>query len=220
MKLAGSKSWRVGVSHGDQALHVGLYIRDHFQIVAIDRDVPPSLNRQVPIGQIPIELQTDGDLPGQWLWWWRQLVHVEGHHQLGTDPSNFDALGTSQDPPGGPRFFDPYEGFQSLDSHPQLKDLVSGSWSQSNEWSKNLSQPAPKRGGTVARDVAEMVIADYEVSPERVNAGVIVLSVHGHWSAIVSPGVLLCSDSTYADDSRIALELKRTFESQLDETHQ
>jgi hypothetical protein len=70
------------------------------------------------------------------------------------------------------------------------------------------------------KDVVEMVIAERQILPERVNAGVIVLSVRDSWSTIVYPGVLLCSESTYADDSRFALELKKAIESSLDEPHQ
>jgi len=72
----------------------------------------------------------------------------------------------------------------------------------------------------VVKDVVEMVIAERQVLPESINASVIVLSVRDGWSTIVYPGVLLCSESTYANDLRFALELKKAIESSLDEPHQ
>lgn len=209
----------MGMSHGDQALHVALYIRDCFQIAASGPEVPPSLERPVPVRQIPIELQNAGDVSAHWLRWWRQLIDVNGRRQLGTNSREFDAVGTSQTQTAGSRFFDPFDDFQSLDAHSQLKGVVTGSWRQGIEWTKTFISPAPKRGSTVPREVARSVIAEYQVSPERVNAGVIVLAVQGPWSAIVSPGVLLCSNSTYADDARFSLELKKAFVSRLSQSH-
>jgi len=72
----------------------------------------------------------------------------------------------------------------------------------------------------VVKDVVEMVIAERQVSPGSINASVIVLSVRDDWSTIVHPGVLLCSESTYTDDSRFALGLKKAIESSSDEPHQ
>lgn len=215
MRLAGSESWRVGRNHGDQALHVALYVRDRFQIVANGPDVPPSLIRRVPTSQIPTEFQNAGDLCAQWLWWWRHLTDVNGRQLLGSNSRDVDKIGPSQKPNAESRYFDPFDGFQSLDAHPQLQGLVTASWKQGIEWSRTFISPIPKRGSTVPREVAKSVIAAFQVSPERVNAGVIILAVQGHWSTIVSPGVLLCSDSTYADDARFSSELRRAFESQL-----
>jgi hypothetical protein len=67
----------------------------------------------------------------------------------------------------------------------------------------------------VPKDVAEAVIAEHAVSPGRVRGAVIVLSVAGSWSRIVEPGVVLCSDEAYLDDSQFAVVLKDMFESGL-----
>jgi len=216
MRVAGSKSWRVSVDRQDQALHVALCIRDHFQIHVTEDDVPPSLNWHVPTGQVPFEVQNLDDFSGQWLWWWRQLVHASSCRQLELDLTGFNGLSNFQDPKGGTGFFDPYEDFHSLDSRPQLRDLVAGSWRQGIEWSKPLYQTSRERARMVVKDVVDTVIAERQVLPESINASVIVLSVRDGWFMIAYPGVLLCSESTYADDSRFAVELRKSIESSLD----
>ena len=63
--------------------------------------------------------------------------------------------------------------------------------------------------------VAEAIIEEYQVSPSRVNAGVVVLEVSGRWSRIQEPGLLLCSGETFADNDQFLLELKKAFETGL-----
>jgi hypothetical protein len=63
--------------------------------------------------------------------------------------------------------------------------------------------------------VAERVIEERHVSPERVKAAVIVLEVEGKWCHLAAPGILLCSEELFFDDARFSQELKITFESGL-----
>jgi hypothetical protein len=65
--------------------------------------------------------------------------------------------------------------------------------------------------------VAERVIEDHHVSPERVNAAVIVLPVEGKWFNLAMPGILLCSQEFFFDDGHFARELQTTFESGLED---
>lgn len=213
MRADGSKSWRVSVESHDQFLHVALCIRDHFQFNIDQDDVPPRLSWQIPTGTIPANLQGPEDLSGQWLWWWRQMVRASSHRQLGSGSSGSDGLGGVTDSNETTQYFDPFDDFQSLNSRPQLKYVVTESWRRAIEWSKPLYQSSREPTGEVVKEVVETVLTERRVPPERLNAVVIVLSVVGNWSAIVHPGVLLCSMSTYRNDSLFALELKKTFES-------
>jgi hypothetical protein len=61
--------------------------------------------------------------------------------------------------------------------------------------------------------VADSIIRDKKVSPERVRAAVLLFSVIGKWSNLPEPGLLLCADETYADESLFATELQLAFES-------
>ena len=215
MRTAGSKSWRVSVDHQDQVLHVALCIRDHYQLNIVQDDVPPRLNWKVPIGKIPVDLQHSEELPDQWLWWWRQLVRASSLRQLGSDLSGSDEFRDLKDSNETAQYFDPFEDFQSLNSQPQLKHLATESWRRAIEWSKPLYQNSRVPTRAAVKEVAESVLAERQVLPERINAGVIILAVNGVWSTIFHPGVLLCSTSTYANDSLFAVELKKTIESSL-----
>jgi len=59
------------------------------------------------------------------------------------------------------------------------------------------------------------VIEQYAVAPDLLRISVVPLSVSGHWSQIVQPGLLLCSEELYYDDDAYEAELKRTFASRL-----
>jgi hypothetical protein len=96
------------------------------------------------------------------------------------------------------------------------------SWPQQVEWAKahSFNQTGvllSERGSSVPKMVAERVIERHEVSPERVNAAVIVLEVVGQWSHLAAPGILLYSEESLIDDARFAKELEVAFESGLAE---
>jgi hypothetical protein len=66
--------------------------------------------------------------------------------------------------------------------------------------------------------VAERVCADNMVSPGRLNAGVIALSVEGTWWNFPQPGVVICSREVLSDISLFAPLLRRAFEAGLGRT--
>jgi hypothetical protein len=114
--------------------------------------------------------------------------------------------------------FDPFEGFESLKDYSLLQDAARQSWKQGAEWTKEHAAGSLPLGSTIPKIVAERVIDKHHVPPEDVRAAVIVLAVSGQWSNIAEPGVLLCSEELYLDDTLFESELKRTFESGLTET--
>lgn len=222
MRRAGSNSWRLSTSN-DQAADFCLYVRDAFGLDPRGPDIPPPLTGGVP----PIELDNmtadRRDLALAWHMWWRRLVRVVGAAQLGR------GLGSlSRDDYRQVHFearqsvWDPLEGFNSLSEYPVLRSAVRQCWPQGYEWSKThgSSRSSTKRSSPIPKMVAERVIEERHVSPERVKAAVIVLDVKGKWFHLAAPGILLCSDEFLFDDAQFAQELKTTFESGLgDETN-
>jgi hypothetical protein len=216
MRRTGTESWRLSISKGDQSLHVALYLRDAYHISTPETDVPPALLGLVERVETRLDPSDVLELTTSWLWWWRRIVQFESRRGLGdrfgaSDNENFvPAMGAAHQ-----LVFDPVEAFVSLSERPLLQRAAVQTWRPANEWMKHHSRQGERRGSLVPKDVAEAVIAEHAVSPGRVRGAVIVLSVTGSWSRIVEPGVVLCSDEAYLDDSQFAVVLKNTFESGL-----
>jgi hypothetical protein len=109
--------------------------------------------------------------------------------------------------------FDPFEGFPSLEESPLLKDAAMKTWRQGVEWFEFYQSRRIRHGSPLAMSIADSIIRDKKVSPERVRAAVLLFSVVGKWSNLPEPGLLLCADETYEDESLFATELKLAFES-------
>jgi hypothetical protein len=216
MRRAGTESWRLSISKDDQSLHVALYLRDAYHISTPEVDVPPALLGLVERVETRLDPSDVLELTTSWLWWWRRIVQFESRRGLGdrfgaSDNENFvPAMGAAHQ-----LVFDPVEAFASLSERPLLQRAAVQTWRPANEWMKLHSRQGERRGSLVPKDVAEAVIEEHAVSPGRVRGAVIVLSVTGSWSRIVEPGVVLCSDEAYLDDSQFAVVLKDTFESGL-----
>ena len=216
MRRAGTESWRLSISKGDQSLHVALYLRDAYHISTPEADVPPALLGLVERVETGLDPSDVLELTTSWLWWWRRIVQFESRRGLG------DRFGAS----GNEDFvqamalahqsvFDPLEAFASLSEHPLLQEAAVQTWQHANEWTRLRSRQEERRGSLVPKNVAEAVIAEHAVSPGSVRGAAIILSVTGSWSRIVEPGVVLCSEAVYLDDSQFAAVLKDTFESGL-----
>jgi hypothetical protein len=215
MRLAGSKSWRVSISN-DQAPHVCLYVRDAFDLVPVGPDVPPKLKDLTRATENELTPAEKGDLSSAWLHWWRRLTRVVGAAQLGQGHESMSRneyrearIAARQS------VMDPFEGFASLTSYPSLQRAAQQTWKDAVAWTNIHTTESSRHGSQIPRTVAERVIEENEVSPERVNASVVVLSVQGQWAHLTAPGMLLCSKETFFDDSLFAIELQRAFESGL-----
>lgn len=220
MHRAGAESWRLSISKNEQSLHVALYLRDAYHLATPEADIPPALIGKVERTATELNSSDVLELTTSWLKWWRRVVGFESRRGLGdrfgaSDNENFLlAMGAAHQ-----LVFDPVEAFVSLSEHPLLQRAAVQTWRPANEWMKYHSRQGERRGSLVPKDAAEAVIAEHAVSPGRVRGAVIVLSVTGSWSRIVEPGVALCSEEAYLDDSLFATVLKETFESGLNHPH-
>jgi hypothetical protein len=191
-----------------------LYLRDAYNLATPEVDVPPALIGTIERLATVLNSSDALELTASWLWWWRRLVGFESRRGLG------DRFGTSDNEnrvlamaAAHQLVFDPLEAFASLREYPLLQQAAVQTWQPTNEWMRHHSRQGERRGSLVPKNVAEAVIAEHAISPGSVQGAVIVLSVSGPWSRIVEPGVVLCSEDAYLDDSFFATVLKETFES-------
>ena len=213
MRTSGPSSWRLALD-SDQAAHIVLYIRDACRLIPSGPDVPPPLRGDVHSLELNLQRADKSAASQEWLEWWRRLIHVEGQIQLGHkfgasgSEERIRALGDARS-----SVFDPFENFLSLEESPLLRDIAIKTWRQGVTWFESHHSQRIGNGSLLPESVADSVIRDTGVSPERVRAAVLLFSVIGKWSYLSEPGLLLCSDEAYTDDSLFATKLKLAFES-------
>ena len=216
MHVAGRESWRIGIG-GAQAVHSLLFIRDAWGLEPLGADVPPALVGGLP--QIGPDLSTAvrAEMSAAWLDWWRRFIHVEGATERGAFARVADGeVGRARQRAAVFAVFDPPE-FGTLADSPPLQRAARQVCNQALQWRTEHRAVAPDRKSAwlAQKAVAESVIDEYQVSPSRVSAGVIVLDVCGQWSNIPEPGVLLCSSEFFVDHEVFLPALKRAFETGL-----
>jgi hypothetical protein len=216
MQLAGRESWRIGIG-GEHAVHSLLFIRDVWGLEPSGADVPPALVGGLP--EIEPDLSSDqrAEMSAAWLEWWRRFIHVEGATERGEFARVADRdIGRARQRAAVFAVFDPPE-FATLAESPSLQRAARQVCNQALQWRVEHRAVAPDRRSAwlAQKAVAESVIEEYQVSPSRVSAGVIVLEVSGQWSNIPEPGVLLCSSDFFVDNEVFLPALKRTFETGL-----
>jgi hypothetical protein len=215
MHRAGGESWRIGIG-GDQAVHALLFIRDALRLTPSGADVPPRLRGDLAQAEGALGSDERTEISAAWLEWWRRFIHVQGAAERGeltgvADPSE----GRARQRAAVFAVFDPPE-FACLGDSLALQAAARRVGNEALTWGAERGAAPQERSAWRARKaVAEAVIAEYQVSPARVSAGVIVLAVRGRWSHIPEPGVLLCSEEFLADSEAFLPALKRTFETGL-----
>lgn len=197
-----------------QAAHIILYIRDACQLSVSGLDVPPPLRGDVHLRHLNLSPDEHEETSRAWLEWWHRFILAEGEVQLGHrfgasgDEVRIRSIGESRT-----FAFDPGEGFASLADSPLLRGAAMKSWRDGADWFGLQESQRIRHGSMIPLTVAESVIRDKQVSPERVRAAVLIFGALGQWSHLFAPGLLLCSDETYVDESLFAAELRRAFES-------
>ena len=187
-----------------------LYVRDVFGLEPVSAEVPPSLDDVVRNPDLEMSSSDRNDLSLAWLFWWRRLIHATGANHLGSQDGDQMARIMARRP-----IFDQFDEFESLADFPTLRSAAQRTWKQGIEWTNIHAAKTLRRDWALSKNVAELVMQEHHVPPERVRAAVLVLAVKGEWSCVSDPGVLLCSEETFFDDAHFAAELKRTFESGL-----
>lgn len=193
-----------------------LYVRDAFAMEPDGPDVPPPLEGVVEPEQLTHNAKDKYDLSVAWLRWWRRVTHVLGTLELSDEIVNMspDARIHSM-LAANHSVLDYDEGFASLHDSPLLQLAPQRGWESSRAQPRRYGPDRFHRANSVYKDAAEWTIERFGVLPEFVKAAVFVLPVTGLWAHISEPGLLLCSEELYFEDSLFESELKRAFESGL-----
>ena len=212
MHRAGSSSWRLSVNDSPQTTSFALFVRE-----ALDLPVPPSpdtpprrgagkAHREVNLSAA--ERQEAGE---QWLAWWCRLVDVDfrTHAPMPTE-GDIHALIRAR-MAERQRVFDP-PTFSALSDSPALQTVALAAFEDFNRQNgtRERRNPRGQRGfdATLTRDVADALIAELSISPDRLDASVLTIDVPGHWFHIAGPGTAICS-LDLASDAQAAESLLR-----------
>jgi hypothetical protein len=221
--VANSESWRVSVDEGSQSVHVVLYIRDAFHLAPKETaENPPRLSGEIPdlrplLVGLDLSVATFG-----WTEWWKRLMAFESARAVqgldrATQKRDFHATAMK-----GVKVFDP-PGFESLTADSAIQSIAASTFRQAHLWHRESDFVIRRRleRGPERRffaDVADEVRDGYNVSASQVNASVLVLQTVGAWRSFW-PGLLVCSQETFANDEVFAGLLREAFIRNIDRSH-
>lgn len=221
MERVGSPSWRLSVNDSPQSISVALSVREALDLpVPASPDTPPrrvagKVHREV--GLSDAERREAGE---QWLAWWRRLVDVEFRtHRPMPMPTEGDIhtlvrgrMAERQ------QVFDP-PTFAALSESPALRTAVLAIFEK--EFVRRATDERRYVRGqrgfdwALTRDVTDELIAEFAVSPDRLDASVMIIDVPGHWYRIPRPGTAVCSLELTADAQASKRLLREVFVSGL-----
>jgi hypothetical protein len=209
MQLDGSPSWRLSLDDPEDA-HTALFVRDAVGLVPPPSpEVPPKLAAEIP-GHAAVLTNAERTEAGeQWLEWWRSLVaHQITPHPSPASAEYLDAYQLVMDPPD----------YESLAGFPALRTAAIATLGATRRWWHTTRRKAGPRLAVSApvSDIAQEVIAEYGVSPDQLDAAVIVLAVTGAWSYVAGPGAVFCSTSMLNDPKNSRALLREAFVTSLD----
>lgn len=219
MHRAGSPSWRLSVNDSPQTTSFALFVRE-----ALDLPVPPSPDTPPRRGSGKAYCEVDlsaaeRQLAGeQWLAWWRRLVEVDfrTHAPMPTE-GDVHALIRAR-VAEREQVFDP-PTFAALSESPALRTAVLAIFEK--EFVRRATDERRYVRGqrgfdwALTRDVTDELIAEFAVSPDRLDASVMIIDVPGHWYRIPRPGTAVCSLELTADAQASKRLLREVFVSGL-----
>lgn len=206
-----------------EVMHVALYVRDAFRLpVDDDPTVPPPLDDEVGDRSGTMDSERRRRAGSQWLSWWARILRLEGARSLrtlrlpdGVDP--FEATSAVH-----ASLFD-WPTLDALASWPELRDAVRESRDDAVRWAGERKRvlmergPLTREGGNVpVKEIAERIVQESRVAPGLLRAAIFLLGVRGAWSALASPGVVLCSSSLAPDPERTAVLVEQALASGAD----
>jgi hypothetical protein len=214
-------SWRAGVETDARLLRAALYVRDACRLpVPSGPSSPPELIEVVAdhSGELSAAYRLEAAL--QWVTWFQAIVALEGAMQRGTLPL----------PLAGPERLDAWIAaeeslldwpeLEALRDVPALQQAVRVSYPDLSRvgGSAQLEGRSVRRQQYAAtvRSAAEALIERLGISPSKLSAGILIISVRGLWTSIPEPGVLCCSVSAAEDVAQFARLIERAFISGLD----
>ena len=175
-------------------------------------DTPPRRSAGKAHSEVNLSAPERQEAGEQWLAWWCRLVDVDfrTHAPMPTEgdmPALIRARMAEQD-----GVFDP-PTFSALSDSPALQTAALAAYEDFNRQddTRDHLNPHVNRGfdAALTRDVADALIAELGISPDRLDASVLTIDVPGRWFHIPGPGTAVCS-LELATDTQAAERLLRT----------
>lgn len=221
MRHLGSPSWRLRVNDSADIIDAALLVRECLDLpVPPSPCTPPRRGGRVPHREAVLPDSAREDAGRQWLSWWRRLVDVtllpDTPAPLGEDPRTraHRRIAARQ------RVFDP-PLFEALSAGPALRTAVLAVIDDAGEWQRTAGVAGRRGRGesrldwALTRDVAAALAAEHGVSPDRLDASLLLIDVPGRWYHVTRPGAAVCSVTTATDPSTANSLLRAVFTSGL-----
>lgn len=220
MRRLGSPSWRLSVHAESSAIGFALFLRDCLDLpIPPSPDAPPRDERIARrVAQLPETARQEAG--PQWLVWWRRLVETEFRVHapipFDVDPNALarERIGERQ------KVYDP-PTFDALTASPALRTAALAVF-DGPPGPTPFAEADRHRGAgrqfawELTRDVAEALVLEHGVSPDRIDAAVLLIDVPGLWHHIPRPGAAVCTSGTAADPAAAESLLRAVFTSGLE----
>lgn len=221
MQRSGSPSWRLSVNDSPQAISFALFVREALDLpVPSSPDTPPL--RVAGKSHLEVGLSAAGrrEAGEQWPAWWRRLVDVEFRTHKPMPPDGDMPTLMRERMADRQRVFDP-PAFPELSDSPALQTAVLATFGEEFARRRAAGKGEQRRGErgfdwALIRDVADALLAEYAISPDRLDASVLMIDVPGHWYRIPQPGNAICSFELAADASAARSLIRAAFVSGLE----
>lgn len=219
MQRVGSPSWRLSVNESPQTISVALFVREALDLpVPSSPDTPPRRVAGKAYREVDLSAAERQEAGEQWLAWWRELVDVEFllHEAIPPD-SDMPTLARDR-MEHRQRVFDP-PTFAALSESPALRTAVLTTFEEELARRKEAGPGARGERGfdwALIRDVADTLIAEYAINPDRLDASLLMIDVPGRWYRIPRPGTAVCSVELTTDAHAAKGVLREAFISGLE----
>jgi len=149
-------------------------------------------------------------------WWWQRILDREFFERQGQrgDPRDRARRAiTEHQAVADPPEFTALLGWPALRAAAQISVEYFRQWESLRRTAIGSGSPESLLNWSLMKQVAEDVAFDRHVSPDAVQARIVLLSVQGTWWRRQSPGVVLCSPDAAADPVMSQALMRDAFDS-------
>ncbi|WP_034262761.1 hypothetical protein [Actinospica robiniae] len=220
MQRLGTPSWRLSVHADSSSVRFALYLRDRFDLpVPPSPDAPPR-DERVSRDEAGLPDADRREAGPQWLAWWRRLVDAEFRVHAPIPPDVEPSTLARERIAERQSVYDP-PSFEALRASPVLRAAALALFDAEHGPATSSAAVPRHRDGpegfawNLTRDVATALAAEHGVSPDRLDAAVLLIDVPGHWYHIPRPGTAVCTTGVATDPSAAESLLRAVFTSNL-----
>ncbi|HEX4787476.1 MAG TPA: hypothetical protein VH372_03375 [Actinospica sp.] len=220
MQRLGSPSWRLSVTANPHTIAVALFVRESLDLpVPPSPYTPPRCGERIPHREVDFSDAARQEAGRQWLAWWCQLVDVEFLLHPPIPPAGDEHALARRQLAELQRVFDP-PAFEALSASPALRTAVLATFDDarghgSAPEARQRRHVEARFDRQLTRDLVAALIAEHGVSPDRLNASLLLIDAPVHWHHITRPGAAICSTAITTDPSAAESLLRAVFTSGL-----